>query len=507
VALRTRLLLATGAVALVALVVAGVVTYSALRSFLYSRVDQSLLQAAPPVHTNLDTNPGGGDGGPGPGGGPGEGSGPPGAIAHYAPGDFAESRASDGTVVSGPFPAYIGGRSYLPKIPTTLTGFHRADRPGGGPAPEVAFFTVGSTTAGGPTFRVLAVQEADGSVLLLGTPLTDTLSTLQHLVLVELAVTAAALAAALGVGLWLVRLGLRPLRDVEATAGSIAEGNFDQRVPGANDSTEVGRLARSLNVMLNEIEHAFAERDATEAELRRSEHMLRQFVADASHELRTPLAAVSAYAELFERGARERPEDLERVMTGIRQETGRMRRLVEDLLLLARLDEGQAVEHRPVELVRLVDEAARTAAAVGPAWPVVVRAARPVEVTGDDLRLRQVVDNLLGNVRAHTPAGTTTTVSVEVDGDQAVLVVADDGPGFGPDHGAHVFERFYRAESSRSRAHGGAGLGLAIVAALVAAHGGQVAAGDAPGGGAQVVVRLPLTAPEPVSAPPAAITG
>ena len=228
-------------------------------------------------------------------------------------------------------------------------------------------------------------------------------NTLHTLLLIELAVSAAAFVLALAGGWWLVRLGLRPLEDVEATAESIAAGNLDQRVPGADQPTEVGRLARALNVMLERIQAAFTARLASEARLKDSEQHLRQFVADASHELRTPIAAVSAYAELFERGAAQHAEDLPRVISGIHAETARMDRLVNDLLILARLDEGLPIERAPVELVSLASEAVRTAAAVGPEWPVTFGATRPVEVSGDHDRLRQVIDNLLANVRAHTP--------------------------------------------------------------------------------------------------------
>ena len=219
-----------------------------------------------------------------------------------------------------------------------------------------------------------------------------------------------------------MRVGLHPLAEVEATADAIADGDLDRRVPGDDAKTEVGRLALAFNTMLGRIQDAFAARDATEARLRR-------FVADASHELRTPVAAVSAYAELFERGANVRPDDLGRVMTGIRAETARMGDLVEDLLLLARLDEGRPLEQEPVELVTVAAQAIDASRAVGPDWPMQLDAAHPVEVMGDAARLRQVFDNLLGNVRSHTPPGTATTVRLFEDGDEAVIEVADNGPG------------------------------------------------------------------------------
>ena len=267
---------------------------------------------------------------------------------------------------------------------------------------------------------------------MVGLPLGSTVSTLDRLVGVELAVTGAALVAALLMGWWLVRVSFRPLRAVESTAEAIARGELAERVPGEEARTEVGRLARALNVMLGRIERAFAQRDATEQELRASEGRMRQFVADASHELRTPLTAVSAYAELFEQGAATHADDLERVMHGIRSETARMGSLVEDLLLLARLDEGRPLEREEVELVGVAAEAVQTASTVGPAWPVRLVARQPVEIVGDRMRIRQVLDNLLANVRTHCPEGTTCVVTVDQEGADAVISVEDDGPGLEP---------------------------------------------------------------------------
>jgi two-component system OmpR family sensor kinase len=287
-----------------------------------------------------------------------------------------------------------------------------ASKAGGNP---VVYFSAPSNEAGGPEFRVRASVLDDGDVLVVAQPLGDIGSTLHHLFLVELAVTGGALVVALLGGLWLVRLGLRPLRDMETTAESIAAGNLTERVPGENDKTEVGRLAGTLNLMLSRIESAFSARLASERRLRASEARLRRFVADASHELRTPIAAISAYAELFGRGASEQKEDLERLMVGIRSETGRMEHLVADLLLLARLDEGRPMEKRSVDVVALCAEAVQTASTVGPAWPLTFEASEPVEVMGDPTSIRQVVDNLLGNVRAHTPPGTSARVRVDAE--------------------------------------------------------------------------------------------
>ena len=458
--LRLRLLVAVGLIAVVALVVADLATYSALRSSLYQQVDQELVQHQPQAEQTvrfwLST---GTVNCPSPYGSPGGSGGPDGGgeIPANAFGItyIALVGQSSQIVDGGECPAYIGDHSYRPQLPNPISGF--SAQPDG---TQVAYFTTASIAPGGPAFRVRAEKVAvvdnqnhTVDVLVQAQPLVDQTSTLHTLFLTELAVTALALVLALVGGWWLVRLGLRPLADVERTADSIAAGDLDQRVPGADKPTEVGRLARALNVMLERIQAAFDARLRSEARLKDNEQHLRQFVADASHELRTPIAAVSAYAELFERSAGERPEDLPRIAAGIRTETARMDRLVNDLLTLARLDEGVPMEQAPVELVGLVSEAVRTAGAVGPQWPVTFWASHPVEVNGDEDRLRQVVDNLLSNVRAHTPAGTTTTVRVSEVGEEAEIEVRDTGPGMPSDEAGRVFERFYRADQARSRAH------------------------------------------------------
>jgi two-component system OmpR family sensor kinase len=243
--------------------------------------------------------------------------------------------------------------------------------------------------------------------------------------------------------------------------------------------------------MLGQIEEAFDERTA-------SENRLRRFVADASHELRTPLAAVRAYAELFDRGARERPEDLERAMAGIQRESRRMGLLVDDLLLLARLDQGRPLERKPVELGGVARDAVEAARTLDPGREIELDTNGLVEVDGDKERLRQIFDNLLANVRSHTPPGSAATVRVLNGGTQAVLEVADSGPGLSGDQLQHAFERFYRGDSSRSRDAGGAGLGLAIAAAIAESHGGSavvVNEGRDGGRGLTVRVTIPL-APE-----------
>ena len=504
--LRLRLLVAVGAIAVIALVLADFATYSALRSSLYKQDDQSLAQSSFRMQrfvTGAGTCPSAsssffGPGGQGSGNPPagGAGSGDSDAFGNVP---FLEVRTTSGAVFNGrECPAYVGTTKYTPQLPSHITGF--STQPDGS---QATYFTAGSTQSGGPAFRVQVTKGtltdlttgAEQRVLsVVAEPIGATTNTLHTLLLIELAVTAGALVLAIAAGWWLVRLGLRPLADVERTADSIAAGNLDQRVPGADEPTEVGRLARALNVMLERIEAAFSARVASEARLQESDRHLRQFVADASHELRTPIAAVSAYAELFERGAAQHADDLPRVFSGIRSETARMERLVNDLLTLARFDEGLPLQIVPTELVGLTADAVHTAVTVGPQWPVHFTASHPVEVMGDPTRLRQVIDNLLANVRAHTPEGTATTVHVDQVGTTAEIVVKDAGPGMPSDEAARVFERFYRVDASRARSHGGSGLGLSIVAAIVAAHGGTVSAGAVPGQGMTVTVRIPVIA-------------
>jgi len=524
VSLRTRLLLAAGAMVLVALVSADIATYKELGSFLYGRIDQSLESSHIAIEGALGSHGPGGPSGAGrgqgnatpggfsdtgPGGGEASSTPEPGqpcpsflglssdSLDGLTPGTFVEVRNASGAVTYRCSIPVFGQASPTPHLPSRITGFERNAADASEPT---TFFTVPATQSGAAAFRVrasvLGGGPDSGGQLILAEPVGSAVSTLDRLLHVELIVTAAALVAAIVLGWWLVRVGLRPLAAVERTAGAIARGELDQRVPGENNATEVGRLARTLNTMLGRIESAFAQRDATEAELRRSETRMRQFVADASHELRTPLAAVSAYAELFGQGASAHAADLERVMGGIRSETARMGHLVEDLVLLARLDEGRPLAHEDVELVALAADAVRTASTVGPEWPVMLVAHHPLEVVGDPSRLRQVIDNLLANVRSHTPPGTAAVVTVAQEGDEAVVRVADDGPGLDAEQSAKVFERFYRADPSRSRQHGGAGLGLSIVASLAKAHGGTVSVASSASGGAEFSVRLPLAGPE-----------
>ncbi len=419
--LRARLVLGVIVLGAIGLAVANVATYASLRSFLIDRTDATLEQASPGIEHELEHS--GCTGGRRP---------PPGV----APGDFVQVRTADGAVACSWQLTPLGESAPSPPaLPDTIDS---------GDAGQASYFTV-SAREGGDRYRVRAATvPGTAATLIAATSLADVDATLRRLLAIMLLVTLAVLAALAALGLWVVRLGLRPLDEIGTTAAAIAAGDLTRRVERAEPRTEVGRLGLALNAMLAQIEAAF---DAQAA----SERRLRRFVADASHELRTPLAAVRAYAELFGRGADRRPDDLERAMTGISRESERMTVLVEDLLLLARLDEGRPLEREPVELDEVVAEAVDAAVAVDPDRPVDLEA-DPVVVLGDRDRLRQVLDNLLSNVRAHTPAGSPVRVRVGSENGLAVVEVADSGPGMTSDETARVFERFYRSDTSRSRA-------------------------------------------------------
>jgi two-component system OmpR family sensor kinase len=293
-----------------------------------------------------------------------------------------------------------------------------------------------------------------------------------------------------------------------SAAAAIAGGDFSRRIDQPSRRTEVGRLAGVLNIMLGRIEAAYGARAAGEAQARRSEDRMRQFVADASHELRTPLASVRGLAEFgLQQGGAASPGELLRLMSLIRDEAGRMSRLVEDLLMLARFDTGRPLDRRHVDLASIAAHAVQAARIVSPGRPVTLLAGgSPVIVCADEERLRQVIDNLIANAVQHTPPRSPVTVSVTSTTGTGDITVADHGPGMTADQAARVFERFYRTDGARDRARGGTGLGLSIAAALVAAHDGHLSVDTRPGQGAAFHVRLPLAA-GPESGPEQAVPG
>lgn len=353
--------------------------------------------------------------------------------------------------------------------------------------------TVGSENGSGSQWRVVTVTNADGSTTV-AMPLSANRQTVDRLVVLELYIGAAVLVAVGVLAYFVVRRSLRPLRQVETTAAAIAAGDLHRRVPEWSENTEVGRLSAALNGMLAQIQRAFAATAASEEAARASESKMRRFVADASHELRTPLTTIRGFAELYRQGAMS---DIALLMTRIEGESARMGLLVEDLLMLARLDAQRPLEVRRVDLLTIAADAVHDAKAVSPDRDISLKvSAGPgiPEVTGDDARLRQVLANLVGNAVRHTPESASIAVCVETTEESVLLEVQDTGPGLGEEEAAHVFERFYRADSSRTRESGGSGLGLSIVAALVAAHSGTVTVRSKSGEGATLRVELPRAA-------------
>lgn len=482
--LRARLLASVLVLSAAGLVLLAVVTYAEQRSFLLGRIDSELKGALPAVSVALDEagyRPSAGEqypageeqtpGAQGPRRGGPIGGGP---NLNLPPGTYGQRRDARGTVLGHVLLTYLQTAPAAPRIP--------ADVPIGEP------FTVGSAGSSGLSYRVLASHDPeDAGLTLVAVPLHEVDQTLSRLRLVETLVIVGVLIV-LGVSaFFLVRLGLRPLDRMEATAGQIAAGELSRRVTPATPSTEVGRLGLALNAMLDRLEQAFAQRQA-------SEERLRQFLADASHELRTPLASIRGYAELFRMGVARNETERQTAMQRIEDESKRMGVLVEDLLTLARLDETPALTRVPVDLTVLARDAVEDARAMAPERPITLDAPDSAVVSGDPHQLRQVLANLMRNALVHAPGQALIEVSLEQDEQTVTLSVRDHGPGLpaGADP-ERLFDRFWRAEAGRERGKAGAGLGLAIVTEVVEAHQGQITAQNAPGGGARFIARLPKT--------------
>jgi len=487
--LRTELVLVTVALTLVGLGIAAVIAVTVLRGYLLAQVDAQLHAAAHSV-TGQPTL-GGGPPPPGDGDGPGD--------SHVgAPSPFTipylDASGHTASVVGNPLTPTTNG----PDLPSLTLDEVRART--GHP------YTV-AARGGGPDWRVLAVPEPDGTgSVLVAQSLGPLGSTVSRLAWTEAAVgllLALVLAAAAS---FLVRRSLRPLRAVEDTAGALASGDLARRVPPIDPRTEVGQLAASFNRMAERIQSAFAERAASEASARESERRMRRFAADASHELRTPLTSIRGYAELYQHGALTKADDVPRAMARIEEQATRMGVLVDDLLLLARMDQQRPLDRAPVDLVALALDTVADARLAQPTRRIDAAIEVPdgrLVVAGDEAGLRQVLTNLLSNACRHTPTGTQVTVRVRRQADQAVVEVCDDGPGLSAADATRVFERFYRTDGSRTRDLGGTGLGLSIVDAMVRAHGGHVELDTAPGRGATFAIVLPLepgTGLEPAAA-------
>jgi two-component system OmpR family sensor kinase len=488
--LRTRLLL--GMVVLVAagLAVAAVTTYEEQRSFLLNRVDQQVQSGLVPVAFELRPS------GVRPTRAPGArrfpfagllGRRPPGiGPASLPPGTFGELVSPSGKVLRSRIFTYGEPAPAPPKLPTHLP----LSRPGG----PLTLFTVHASRGPDVRYRAAAFALQGGERLVVAVSLRETDDTLHRLVVVQGLVGVGVILALVLLGWVVIRIGLRPLERIGRVASEIAGGDMSRRVTPADPRTEVGRLGRSLNEMLAQIEQAFTARH-------QSEDQLRHFLADASHELRTPLASIRGYAELFRLGAADDPATLERAMARIEAEATRMGVLVENLLSLAALDQAPERPRVLVDLGELAAHAAEDTRVTAPDRSVRLCIDEPaMTVMGDPDQLGQLLANLMRNAVIHTPAGTAIEISVRHEGGvdgrggRALLEVRDHGPGLPDDAADQLFERFWRTEGGRSRGKAGAGLGLAIVKAIAVAHGGSVHAGNVPdidGGGAVFQVSLP----------------
>jgi two-component system OmpR family sensor kinase len=473
--LHRRLTLTMAVLLVIGLAVADVVTYTSLHSFLYGRLDDQIESSQglavrylyftartgrTPMDDRLDDRVG--------------------------PDVYVLVIGHDGKVLlsrpSGsphPDPPPVIPRSVRAQaFPATYTfGRHQ-----GAYRPSPDSFQLNGPSGSGAHYRAQAVRVPQG-VLITAISLNPTDDTLASLLRVELLVSVAVVVLLCGLALWTVRRGLRPLDDMTRAAGAIGSGDLTRRVGTVDDSTEVGRLGLALNAMLAQIEAAFEEKSASEARLR-------QFVADASHELRTPLTSIRGYAELLRKGAVADEEGRQRALARVENEASRMGGLVDDLLLLARLDQGRPLENGPVDLRRVGRDAVDDARAADPARPVALAAPAPVVVAGDRDRLAQVAHNLVRNALAHTPPGTPVRVSVSAEDGMGVIRVSDEGPGLDPVKASRVFDRFYRGDASRTGE--GTGLGLAIVRAIAEASGGSARVASTPGWGAEFTVEIPL---------------
>lgn len=478
--LRVQLVCVVLILVTVALVLAGVAGTAALRGYLLERVDDRLHDTARGAMASGRL---------------------PGALDGDRGGPLREERNFNGPALAEGFftevaDEYGNGTGYLrvpagsqqtaPQLPSlSLDNVAKRD---GKP------FTVDAKDRG-DRWRILVTALPDNAgSLVVGTSLTDVSNTLTRLVIIQLCIGIIVLLLLGITGYAAVRSSLRKLVRVEQTAAAIAGGDLTQRIDAGDERTEVGRLGTALNSMLGRIESSFAAQQASEAQARESETRMRRFVGDASHELRTPLTSIRGFAELQRQAVNMDAEERNRLTARIEAEATRMGLLVEDLLLLARLDQQRPLERDAVDIVDLVDDVLADAPVLGGDHPISLKSVPSEEeiwVLGDRARLRQILTNLVSNAYVHTPPGTRIEVSVVPSQDAVSLVVADEGPGLSDEEAQRVFERFFRSDPSRTRASGGSGLGLSIVSSLVEAHDGTISLATSPGNGAAFTVTLP----------------
>ncbi|MCQ9165887.1 MULTISPECIES: cell wall metabolism sensor histidine kinase WalK [unclassified Arthrobacter] len=486
--LRSQLVAIISALLALSLLALGATTFLLLRSFLQDQMDAQLttFQRSIAVYGTLDSSSTGHS---------------PFGFDYYVGFHYSDSDLADQNRSGQDKPVYP---NYTLKQATALNGKKFTVPSTDGGAPWRITVVAPTSFNYGPANLLGSRPEYQGYVVV-GLPYESLNTTMERLAIVITGVAILAITLGTMIAYWTVSRSFRPLSRVEKTAAAIAAGDLSRRVDIENPSTEVGRLSGSLNTMLAHIEHAFAARTA-------SEQRMRRFVADASHELRTPLVTIRGFSELYRHGALQTPDDVGTAMGRIESEAKRMGELVEDLLMLARLDEQRPLLPKPVDLLIIGHDAVldARASARDRAFTVVgldggTGAAAPT--LGDEAKLRQVVANLMGNALRYTPEGSPVEIMVgtqRADGHKvSVIKVRDHGPGISAEEAPRIFERFYRADSSRDRNTGGSGLGLAIVAAIVASHHGTVRVDPTPGGGATMVIELPFAEPDDAGTPDA----
>jgi two-component system, OmpR family, sensor kinase len=477
--LRAKLVIALATMLAVGLLAFGIGTYNRYSAAEYRRLDERLRSALPAAERELHNAAGLDPAGPGPQDGD-DARGPDERALGI--GSYAELRDGAGEVLAR-LPDDTSSAS--PSIPDVIGTL---DEP----------FTTGSFTGSGD-WRALASVDTryPGLTVIVAAPLNDVAESLRGLIVIE-TIAAAVILALLTIGAWLIlRRGLRPLETMAAAAGAINGGDMSLRVSPANGTDEVGQLGKALNTMLDDLQASFAAQKESEAKLR-------QFLADASHELRTPLTSIQGFAELFRHGVENEHVDTEVIMRRIEEEAERMRLLVDELLLLARLDERRDIEPVDVDLAVLAADACSDAAATDPGREITLDAPRPVIVAGVPDHLRQAIANLVSNALTHTPAGTPIEVSAIAIARRALVIVRDHGAGLGDEALVHAFDRFWQADPSRVGPK--SGLGLSIVQAIAESHGGTAGVTNNPGGGAEFTIDLPLSTnlPPPLPGPPLA---
>ena len=464
--LRTRLVISFTVLLLVAILAVGFVASRSTQDILVAQIDRTLLGIA--------------ERGP---------------IPELRPGEAPRSNESAPDL-------QVGGDTFLrptAEIVVTDNGEVVLARPSGfvddpDPLPDVtgladeSGFVYLDAVDGSLRYRALIRDLPDGLRVVLAAPLEEIGAATSELIRTLLLAGAGILLLGATATWWTVRQSMRPVDEMVDTAEAIAGGDLTRRVPETNPNTELGRLGISLNEMLAHLE------EAVETE-REAKDRLRRFVADASHELRTPLATIAGYAELRAKGGLPTPPDEDKAWSRIESESGRMALLIEDLLVLARLDQSQGLRVGTVDAAQIVRDAAGDHAAIDPQRPIRVDAPNTATLEADEERLTQVITSLLANVRVHTPEGTEIDVIVRSGADRVAIDVIDDGPGIPEAALDQVFDRFHRADPSRSRSSGGAGLGLAIVQAIVNAHGGTVSASRSESGGTRIAIELPEAGP------------